>query len=46
VVRRPSSASTDGSLPARRQDRQLYDRGDLVAITVQTVLHNLLFGVA
>ena len=23
-----------------------YDRGDLVAITVQTVLHNLLFGVA
>ena len=23
-----------------------YDRGDLVAITVQTVLHNLLFGIA
>src|SRR5204862_5577194 len=31
---------------ARRQDRAVLRCGDLVAITVRTVLHNLLFGVA
>src|SRR5713101_6889867 len=38
--------NTDGSLPAGVKIEPWYDRGDLVAITVQTVLHNLLFGVA
>src|SRR3954464_3699423 len=38
--------NTDGSLPAGVKIVPFYDRGDLVAITVQTVLHNLLFGVA
>src|ERR1700716_191609 len=38
--------NTDGSLPSGVKIVPFYDRGDLVAITVQTVLHNLLFGVA
>src|SRR5882672_4287131 len=38
--------NTDGSLPPGVMVEPFYDRGDLVAITVQTVLHNLLFGVA
>ena len=38
--------NTDGSLPRDVKIVTFYDRGDLVAITVQTVLHNLLFGVA
>src|SRR5882672_3435482 len=38
--------NTDGSLPPGVTIEPWYDRGDLVAITVQTVLHNLLFGVA
>ena len=38
--------NTDGSLPPGVKIVTFYDRGDLVAITVQTVLHNLLFGVA
>ena len=37
--------NTDGSLPPGVTIEPWYDRGDLVAITVQTVLHNLLFGV-
>src|SRR5712671_407872 len=50
VVRRVRAAveriNTDGSLPPGVKIVTFYDRGDLVAITVQTVLHNLLFGVA
>src|SRR6476619_4461318 len=38
--------NSDGSLPPGVRIVPFYDRGDLVAITVQTVLHNLLFGVA
>src|SRR5213075_2177019 len=38
--------NSDGSLPPGVRVVPFYDRGDLVAITVQTVLHNLLFGVA
>src|SRR3954462_5179219 len=38
--------NSDGSLPAGVKIVPFYDRGDLVAITVQTVLHNLLFGIA
>lgn len=38
--------NSDGSLPPGVKIVPFYDRGDLVAITVQTVLHNLLFGVA
>jgi heavy metal efflux system protein len=38
--------NTDGSLPPGVVIEPFYDRGDLVAITVQTVLHNMLFGVA
>src|SRR5207244_4730932 len=37
--------NTDGSLPPGVQIEPWYDRGDLVAITVQTVLHNMLFGI-
>src|ERR1700755_2716676 len=43
AVERINSA---GSLPPGVKIVTFYDRGDLVAITVQTVLHNLLFGVA
>ena len=50
VVKRVRAAveriNSDGSLPAGVKIVPFYDRGDLVAITVQTVLHNLLFGVA
>src|SRR5882724_10886159 len=50
VVRRVRAAveriNSDGSLPDGVKVVPFYDRGDLVAITVQTVLHNLLFGVA
>src|SRR5207237_7746957 len=34
------------SLPPGVRIEPFYDRGDLVAITVRTVLHNMLFGVA
>src|SRR6267154_2432169 len=48
VVRRVRAAveriNTDGSLPPGVKIVTFYDRGDLVAITVRTVLHNLLFG--
>ena len=50
VVKRVRAAveriNTDGSLPPGVKIVTFYDRGDLVAITVETVLHNLLFGVA
>ena len=50
VVKRVRAAvehiNTDGTLPPGVKIVPFYDRGDLVAITVQTVLHNLLFGVA
>src|SRR5215468_5715562 len=36
----------DGSLPPGVKVEAFYDRGDLVAITVRTVLHNLAFGIA
>src|ERR1043165_1527669 len=38
--------NTDGSLPQGVKVEPFYDRGDLVAITVRTVLHNLAFGIA
>src|SRR5438067_3534583 len=38
--------NTDGSLPPGVKIDAFYDRGDLVAITVKTVLHNMLFGIA
>ena len=38
--------NTDGSLPPGVRIEPFYDRGDLVAITVNTVLHNMLFGIA
>lgn len=38
--------NADGSLPPGVKIEPFYDRGDLVAITVETVLHNLLFGIA
>ena len=38
--------NTDGSLPRGVKIETFYDRGDLVAITVRTVLHNMLFGIA
>src|SRR5437763_6558565 len=37
--------NSDGSLPAGVKIDAFYDRGDLVAITVRTVLHNLAFGI-
>src|SRR5262249_41455372 len=36
--------NSDGSLPPGVKIDAFYDRGDLVAVTVNTVLHNLLFG--
>jgi heavy metal efflux system protein len=49
VVKRVRAAvekiNSDGSLPPGVKIVPFYDRGDLVAITVQTVLHNLLFGI-
>ncbi len=38
--------NSDGSLPAGVKIDTFYDRGDLVAITVRTVMHNMLFGIA
>lgn len=38
--------NSDGSLPPGVRIEPFYDRGDLVAITVNTVLHNMLFGIA
>lgn len=38
--------NSDGSLPPGVKIEPFYDRGDLVAITVRTVMHNMLFGVA
>jgi len=38
--------NTDGTLPPGVHIDAFYDRGDLVAVTVKTVLHNMLFGVA
>src|SRR5215813_8877448 len=38
--------NTDGSLPPGVRIDAFYDRGDLVAITVRTVLHNMFFGIA
>ncbi len=37
--------NTDGSLPRGVKIVPFYDRGDLVAITVRTVLHNMFFGI-
>jgi cobalt-zinc-cadmium resistance protein CzcA len=38
--------NSDGSLPPGVKVEPYYDRGDLVAITVNTVLHNMAFGIA
>src|SRR5437868_3665240 len=38
--------NTDGTLPPGVKVDPFYDRGDLVALTVKTVLHNLAFGIA
>ncbi len=38
--------NSDGSLPKGVKILPFYDRGDLVGITVHTVLHNMAFGVA
>jgi cobalt-zinc-cadmium resistance protein CzcA len=38
--------NNDGSLPPGVKIEPYYDRGDLVAITVRTVMHNMLFGIA
>src|SRR4029079_15848780 len=38
--------NTDGTLPKGVQILPFYDRGDLVGITVNTVLHNMGFGIA
>jgi cobalt-zinc-cadmium resistance protein CzcA len=50
VVQRVRAAiakiNSDGTLPPGVQVLPFYDRGDLVAVTVHTVLHNLLFGIA
>lgn len=50
VVQRVRAAvekiNKDGTLPQGVQIVPFYDRGDLVSITVATVMHNLLFGVA
>ena len=37
--------NSDGSLPPGVKIDTYYDRGDLVAITVRTVMHNMLFGI-
>ena len=37
--------NTDGTLPAGVKIDAFYDRGDLVAVTVRTVMHNMLFGI-
>ncbi|HEY5217371.1 MAG TPA: CusA/CzcA family heavy metal efflux RND transporter, partial [Pseudolabrys sp.] len=38
--------NSDGSLPPGVKIDAFYDRGDLVAITVRTVMHNMLYGIA
>ncbi len=38
--------NNDGTLPPGVKVEPFYDRGDLVAITVQTVMHNMFFGIA
>jgi heavy metal efflux system protein len=38
--------NTDGTLPPGVKIVPFYDRGDLVGITVHTVLHNMTFGIA
>ena len=38
--------NTDGTLPPGVKIDAFYDRGDLVAITVKTVMHNMFFGIA
>src|SRR4029077_2377924 len=38
--------NSDGTLPPGVRIEPFYDRGELVAITVNTVLHNLIFGIA
>jgi cobalt-zinc-cadmium resistance protein CzcA len=38
--------NTDGTLPAGVRVDTYYDRGDLVGVTVATVIHNMLFGIA
>src|SRR5205823_8348827 len=49
VVKRVREAvarmNTDGTLPRGVRIEPFYDRGDLVAVTVRTVLNNMLFGV-
>lgn len=37
--------NSDGTLPKGVRIEPFYDRGDLVAVTVNTVLHNMLFGI-
>jgi cobalt-zinc-cadmium resistance protein CzcA len=50
VVQRVRAAvariNSDGSLPEGVKIVPFYDRGDLVAITINTVLHNMMFGIA
>src|SRR5262249_22419901 len=38
--------NSDGSLPEGVKIVPFYDRGDLVALTINTVLHNMVFGIA
>jgi cobalt-zinc-cadmium resistance protein CzcA len=38
--------NSDGTLPPGVRIEPFYDRGDLVALTVRTVVHNMLFGIA
>src|SRR5215813_13250135 len=49
VVKRVRSAvsriNSDGSLPEGVKIVPFYDRGDLVALTINTVLHNMVFGI-
>jgi len=40
-----SRINSDGSLPPGVKIDAFYDRGDLVGITVSTVMHNMLFGI-
>jgi cobalt-zinc-cadmium resistance protein CzcA len=45
-VREIARMNTDGTLPPGVKIEAFYDRGDLVAVTVSTVLHNMFFGIA
>jgi cobalt-zinc-cadmium resistance protein CzcA len=38
--------NSDGTLPPGVKIEPFYDRGDLVALTVRTVMHNMFFGIA